>query len=92
MRLAFQANPDPRDLHCAFLRAGAKPSLYAYYPRRNQWTMTTADHEEAAAISRALDRLVIEFDEKVSLRNQNDGRFSKLSLGVLSASVRRYLP
>jgi hypothetical protein len=92
MRFACQANHDPRDLHCAFLRAGAKPSLYTCYPRRNKWTLATVDHDEAAAIRRALDRLGIEFDEKVSLRNQKDGRFPRLSLGVLSASVRRYLP
>jgi hypothetical protein len=64
MRLAFQANHDPRDLHYAFLSAGAKPSLYAYHPRRNQWALTTADPEEAAVIRRVLDRLGSEFDER----------------------------
>ena len=65
IRFAYQHELDPPELHRHFIRAGARPSLYSYRPRNDLWTLTTADHAEAATIRSVLDKLGIEYYEQV---------------------------
>lgn len=65
IRFAYQHTLEPPELHRHFVRAGARPSLYSYRPRLDQWTLTTSDKEEALVIRQVLERLGVEFEEQV---------------------------
>lgn len=65
IRFAYRQELDPPELHKHFCRSGARPSLYSYCPPTDQWTLVTADHDEAEIIKQVLGRLGIEFEEKV---------------------------
>lgn len=65
IRFTFQHNRDPKALHREFVRAGARPHLYSFYPRRGCWTLTMPDDREGVIVREAMDRLGIDYDEVV---------------------------
>jgi hypothetical protein len=56
---------DPKALHRQFLKAGARPSMYSFYPRRDTWALTIPEARQAEAIRQVLDSLTIPVEEKV---------------------------
>ena len=55
IRFVFSHNLDPKRLHKEFLLAGAKPRLYSFRPRHNQWSLVIVDPDEAEIIRDILE-------------------------------------